>query len=133
MNLFEDLVGTIEYTDCRFQGKMLDAMNELLQLYDENGAGWYMIGNFDSNVDEGQAITCEIEEGVCPEWRSMWLPNPFMHPYFDAYRIRNMGDLMGLAFECADNEFDAVAFAGTGKDPLESVIVRGEEHDMRIG
>lgn len=127
----ECLVGTVEYKDYRFQGQMLEAMKELLWLYEENGAGWYLLGYFDGDTKEEDAIICEEKEGISPEWRSMWLPNPFMHPYVSAYKLRNMSDLMGVAFECADNDYDTIAYAGDGDEPLERMTISGKTYDMR--
>ena len=128
----ECFVLSIEYTSDKFSGRMVDAMDSLLDLYDEKGAGWYLLGYFDDDTNEDDFIeyTCK-EHGRDPEHRSCWLHNPFMMPGVFAVNVRNSHDLLGMVFECADCDYEVVAYAGDGDEPLERMTVYGKVYDMR--
>ena len=129
----ECFVFGIDYKDTRFNGRMLEAMEQLLSLYDEHGKGWYLLGSFyDDGVDEDDVFFYESKEtGRDPLWRNCWLPNPFMEPGVMAVKVRRSRDLLGMSFECADSNIDAIAYAGDGDEPLQHMVIYGEEYDLR--
>ena len=128
----ECFVGEIEYGHDGFRGRMLDAMVELTDMYDEKGRGWYLLGYFHYDTAEEDFVEYERKAyGRDPEHRSCWLPNPFMKSGVFAVNVRCSHDLIGMALECADNDYDAIAYAGDGDEPLERVTVYGETYDMR--
>lgn len=122
----ECFVFGIEYGHEGMNGRMLDAMNELLWLYGEHGDGWYLLGDFD-----GEREGDPFELYGNGSWGCGWLPNPFMNPNVMALRVRNPNDLMHAAFECADGPYGVIAYAGDGPEPLERVVIYGKEHDLR--
>lgn len=113
-----------EYEKC--EPHMLEVMESLLDIYDAHGRGWYLLGGFE----------CDDEEDYDPFEPSMpycwcWLPNPFMAPGVMALRIRNASDLIGAAYECWDSHYEIAAYAGDGEEPLQHMVIRGIEYDLR--
>lgn len=110
---------------------MLNALDELLYLYGEHGNGWYLLGTRDTTDYEG----CDQDDFDVPQWDRgwsyAWLPNPFMKPGLLAMRIRRPHDLLEAAFECWDSHWYAIAYAGDGDEPLQHMVIRGVEYDMR--
>lgn len=119
----------IEYTTGEWDGRLLDATSELLHLYDEHGKGWYLLGNMYDRSEEDDYDSF-APTGV-PRGCFCWLPNPFMKPGIYAIEIRCAHDLMDAAFECVDDCFDTIAYAGDGDEPLQHMVVWGREYDMR--
>ena len=106
----------------------------LLDIYDVHGRGWYLAGYFmeDHGVDEDdyEPFNPTSWHGSAPSC-SCWLPNPFMYPGVIAVKVRNARDLLEVAFEGWDSGCDCFAYAGDGDEPLEHMVVRGVECDMR--
>lgn len=125
----ECFVFGIEYEHEDMEGRMLDAMSELLWLYGEHGSGWYLLGDSEARESEEDCFPFEFYEDG--SWGFGWLPNPFMHPYVTAMKVNGPHDLMQAAFECYDSRNDVIAYAGDGDEPLERVEVYGEVYDMR--
>ena len=123
----ECFVFGIEYKHEYMDGRILDAMNELLWLYGEHGNGWYLLGNFDTGESKDDCDPFELRKN----WGYGWLPNPFMHPNVMAVKVRCPHDLMEAAFECYDSHNDVIAYAGDGDEPLEHMVIRGKTYDMR--
>ena len=119
----------IEYEHESMEGRMLDAMDELLWMYAAHGNGWYLLGYFDSGEVEEDYDPLEIRNGR--NWGCGWLPNPFIDPCVMAVKVRNPHDLMEAAFECYDSHNDVIAYAGDGDEPLEHMVIYGKEYDMR--
>ena len=126
----ELFVSGIEYWHEDFNGQIIDALDAVMCVYEAHGNGWYMYGNIDS--DEVEEDYDGFRSYCGGEFWSGWLPNPFMAPAVGVVRVRNMHDLVEVAFECADSNFDTVAYAGDYKyEPLEHVELRGNVFDMR--
>lgn len=117
----------IEYRHGSMEGAMLDALDELLCMYDAHGRGWYLLGNFDSDESEGDYDPFELHGS----WGCGWLPNPYMAPPVMAVNVRSAHDLLAAAFECWDSSYDAIGYAGNGDEPFERMVIYGKEHDLR--
>jgi hypothetical protein len=126
----ECFVGGIDWVSDDCNGQMLEALSEMLWMYEDKGPGWYLLGYHDGGSDED---TCGPFETLFydPTVKCGWLPNPFMNGDVMAKKVVNSHDLFGLAFECWDCGFDAFAYAGDGDEPLEHMVIYGEEYDMR--
>ena len=113
-----------------------EILESLLDIYDAHGRGWYLYGYF-----YDQESVPETEDDFEPfdpkrrvygiQWCDYWLPNPFMHPAVTAVNVRCAADLIDVAFEGWDSCCDCYAYAGDGDEPLEHMVVRGKEYDMR--
>lgn len=125
----ECFIEFIEYKYEECEGAMLDAMDALLWMYGNHGKGWYLLGHFDCNEVEDDYDPFELYGNG--SWGSGWLPNPFMHPCVTAINVKHPHDLLGTAFECWDSAFDFIAYAGDGNEPLQHMVIYGEEHDLR--
>lgn len=123
----ECFIECIEYEHDGMEGMMLDAMSALLWLYGNHGRGWFLLGYFNGGDEREWVDDFELRG----DWGYGWLENPFMHPDVMAVKIKNPHDLISAAFECFDSRFDFIAYAGDGDEPLEHMVVRGEEYDMR--
>lgn len=126
----ELFVNGIEYWHEDFNGRLIDVLDSAMRVYEAHGNGWYMCGNIDSNEVE------EDYDGFKPyfngEFWSGWLPNPFMAPVVMVIKVRNVHNLLEVAFVCSDSNFDTVAYAGDCEyAPLERVKVRDTVYDMR--
>jgi len=130
----ECFVGGIEWVSDDCHEQMLQALSELLYMYEDKGTGWYLLGYHYGGSDEEDCDPFEIihrKTGKDPIWGCGWLPNPFMRGDVMATKVRNANDLFGMAFECWDCGYDVFAYAGDGGEPLERMTVYGETYDMR--
>ena len=129
----ECFVAHIEYSDERFNGRMLEAMEELLWMYGDKGNGWYLLGNFETDDDEEDydPFNPTSWKGSAPSC-FCWMPNPYMAPAVEVIQIRNAHDLLCAAFECVDTHYDVIGYAGDGNEPFEHMVIYGEECDLRI-
>lgn len=125
----ECFVFGIDYVSENCEEQMIENMSELLHLYQEHGNGWYLLGN----MDESWSTEDDYDEQPNWErgWDFAWLPNPFMMPALLAMKICRPHDLLEAAFECWDCGYYTIAYAGDGEEPLEHVVIRGKEYDMR--
>ena len=124
----ECFVFVIEYEDHdRDEWHRMEALESLLDLYEEHGSGWYLTGYLEPCGDEGDYDPFVLRG----DWGYGLMPNPFMGPNVDAFWVGRAHDLISVAFECWDSSCDTVAYAGDGKEPLEHIAVYGIGHDMR--
>lgn len=126
----ECFVGYVEYKSITDDGEIMDAMKELLRLYDEKGNGWYLLGNIDSDAEQDDVDPFELtnENHGCG-----WFENPFMPSEVIALNVRKPSDLIETAFECWDCNCDYLAYAGDGDKPLEHLVIYGEEYNWWEG
>ena len=104
-----NLVFGIEHQREGFAERMVEAVRELLSAYDENGRGWYLLGNFrpDGSTEEDYDPFEPVSMyGGAPSC-FCWMPNPFMQPAVLAVNVRNAEDMVDAAFECVDCCLDA--------------------------
>ena len=129
----ECFVFGIDHVSDNCEEQMLENMSELLYLYGEHGPGWYLCGNmYDDGTTEDDYFPFEPKSyDGSPLFDFCWIPNPFMFPPVFAVKVRNPHDLLGVAFECWDSSMYTIAYAGDGDEPLERLVIYGEEYDMR--
>ena len=129
----ELFVAIVEHFDDN-EYQRVENLRALLDIYDAHGRGWYLVGDFHEDwgmtEDDYDPFEPTSYEGSAPSC-FCWMPNPFMHPGVLAIRVRHAADLLEVAFEGWDNNSDCFAYAGDGDEPLEHMIIRGKEYDMR--
>ena len=114
--------------------RQLENLHELLWMWQEHGAGWYLLGTLDGGYDEDAYDPFDYDEFRDDlhkmGFASAWYPNPLMEAGVEVVRIDKPVDLMDAAYEMQDSHFDTIGYAGDGDMPFERMVIRGREYNL---
>lgn len=115
--------------------RQLENMSELLYMWQEHGAGWYLLGKLDGNgtEDDYDPFDGEVRDYLQQMgYAYTWYPNPLMDAGVLIIRITKPHDLMEAAYEMQDSNLDTIGYAGDGNMPFERMVIYGKEHDLAV-
>lgn len=130
----ECFVAQVEHRCDGWDARQLENMSELLWMWQNHGAGWYLLGRLDGYDDEDCYDPFDYDEYrddlLHLGYTTVWYPNPLMDAGIDILRIEKPHDLLEAAFEMQDNSRDTIGYAGDGEMPFERMVIYGKEYNM---